>query len=311
MGKGRKAVITGATGFIGSHITRFFVSEGWKVHCILWVKQPDITPLQDIKNSITLHYYDQTAESLNEIVRKTGPDVVFHLASLFLANHNPQDVKPLVESNILLGTQLIEAMVSNGVYSLVNTGTSWQHYHNEEYNPVCLYAATKQAFESILKYYTESSPLKVVTLKLFDTYGPGDTRRKLFTLLRCAEEGNLFKMSPGNQLVDLVFIDDIVKAFSIAADRLLHGKVKKPETLAVSSGNPVSLKKVVQRYLEISGKKITIQWGGIPYRAREVMRPWRNGKKLPGWKPMVSLKEGIRRMKMVNELQESNRGENG
>lgn len=302
MEKGGRAVITGATGFIGSHITRFLVSEGWQVHCILWVKQPDITLLQDIKNSITLHYYDQTPESLNEIVRKARPDVVFHLASLFLANHNQQDVKPLIESNILLGTQLIEAMVSNGAYSLVNTGTSWQHYHNEEYNPVCLYAATKQAFESILKYYTELSSLKVVTLKLFDTYGPGDTRRKLFTLLRCLEEGKVFKMSPGNQLIDLVFIDDIVKAFSIAADRLLQGKVKKPESFAVSSGNPLSLKKAVQRYLEISGKKIAIQWGGIPYRAREVMKPWRSGKKLPGWKPMVSLEEGIRRMETATQV---------
>ena len=69
-----------------------------------------------------------------------------------------------MSSNITFGTQLVEAMVANGCYQFVNTGTSWQHYENDEYNPVNLYAATKQAFEDILRYYVETSALRVITL---------------------------------------------------------------------------------------------------------------------------------------------------
>src|SRR4051812_1833664 len=79
------------------------------------------------------------------------PDVVFHLASLFVSDHRVQDVQNLVESNLLFGTQLLEAMAQAGVKRIINTGTSWQCPH-----PFNLYAATKQAFESILGYYVST-----------------------------------------------------------------------------------------------------------------------------------------------------------
>ncbi len=293
MKKKPTALLTGATGFIGSHLARVLVNEGWKIHCLIWEKQPQIDALKDIQERIKFHYYNGTTESMTDLMKKVKPDIVMHLASLFLSNHKPEDVTPLIYSNVLLGTQLVEAMVLNDVSALINTGTSWQHLHNEEYNPVCLYAATKQAFECLLKYYTEVSPLKAITLKLFDTYGPDDTRKKLFKVLRNAEEGKPFKMSPGKQLIDLVFIDDIVKAYLIAADRLLHNKAGKMETYAVSSGRLLTLKEIVKIYKKISGRRLTVQWGGIPYRKREVMVPWTKGKTIPGWKAGVSLEDGI------------------
>ena len=141
------------------------------------------------------------------IVNEANPEIVFHLASLFLAQHTLEDIERLVQSNLLFGVQIAEAITLQGVTKLINTGTSWQHYENEDYNPVCLYAATKQAFEDMLKFYVEASKLKVITLKLFDTYGPDDSRPKLFTLLRkVAQEQTELAMSPGEQLIDLVYM---------------------------------------------------------------------------------------------------------
>lgn len=292
----RKALLTGATGFIGSHVARRLVESGWSVHVILRV-DADVSPITGILDRLTIHRHDGSTEGLEEIVRQAAPDMVFHLASLFLAQHRPEDVEPLVRSNVLFGAQLLEAMVKHGVHRLVNTGTSWQHYESRDYSPVNLYAATKQAFEDILRYYTEAASLRGISLKLFDSYGPGDTRPKLFTLLRrVAEQKEQLAMSPGEQLIDLVYIDDIVDCFILAAERLMTGAVTCHESYAVSSGAPVRLRELVEVYGRVLGKPLPIEWGGRPYRPREVMVPWNTGESLPGWRPKVGLEEGIARM---------------
>jgi nucleoside-diphosphate-sugar epimerase len=140
--------------------------------------------LEPLLSSITVHEFDGASSTMDEIVKRSNPDVVFHLASLFLSQHRPENVEPLIQSNLLFSTQLVEAMVNNGCKLLVNTGTSWQHFEDAHYSPVNLYAATKQAFEVILDYYVEAKGLALISLALFDTYGPGDPRPKLFSLLR-------------------------------------------------------------------------------------------------------------------------------
>ncbi len=137
----------------------------------------------------------------------------------------------------------------------------------------------------------------MITLKLFDTYGPDDPRPKLFTLLRkVAEEQTELAMSPGEQLIDLVYIDDVVEGYLLAAKRLMDNKVSSVEEYALSSGNPISLKKLIAVYGQTIGKPLPIKWGGRPYRPSEVMVSWDKGKKLSGWEPEIELIEGIKRM---------------
>lgn len=290
------ALITGATGFIGSHLVRRLVKDGWNVHIIVR-PESDLAILQGVAKQLIVHRHDGTTGSMLEIVAAAKPEIVFHLASLFLAQHRSNDIEPLVTSNITFGTQLVEAMVANKCFHLINTGTSWQHYENEDYNPINLYAATKQAFEDILRYYVETSPLRVITLKLFDTYGPDDPRPKLFSLLKkVIETQETLAMSPGEQLIDLVYIDDVVDAFIIAAVRLMKGNGEVQENFAVTSGNPIRLKELAREVAKACGRPIPIQWGGRPYRLREVMVPWTVGRVLPSWQPFVNIKEGLRRV---------------
>ena len=289
------ALITGGTGFVGSNIAHRLIKEGWSVH-IITIPHDDFSLVTDIIDAVTIHEHDGTTERMLEIIAAAKPTVVFHLASLFLAQHEPKDIQKLIQSNILFGTQLVDAMITHGVYYLVNTGTSWQHYENRAYSPVCLYAATKQAYEVILQFYIETSSLKIITLKLFDTYGPRDPRPKLFALLRkAAVEGITLAMSPGEQLIDIVYIDDVVDAFLLASQRLQARMVDGHEEYAVSSGAPIKLKELVSIYKNIRGNKLNIQWGGRTYRPREVMATWSKGTVLPGWSPKIGLEEGIRR----------------
>jgi nucleoside-diphosphate-sugar epimerase len=229
------------------------------------------------------------------IVREAAPCVVFHLASLFLSQHTSDDVERLIQSNVLLGTQLAEAMSVCGVKRLLNTGTSWQHYQNQDYSPVNLYAATKQAFEDVLQYYVEAAGLQVITLKLFDTYGPNDPRPKLLQLLsHASREGKPLDMSPGEQSIDLVHIDDVVEAFGIAARRLLNEQVTGHESYAVGSGQAMRLQDVVMVFESAAGVKVPVRWGRRPYRVREVMVPADNLERLPGWSPRIKLEDGLR-----------------
>lgn len=292
--RGNIALVTGATGFVGSNLTRRLVADGWQVHAII---RPDsnLDQLRDIVSTVTLHSFNGSTENMLEIVRRSNPSTVFHLASLFVSEHQPKDIEPLIHGNLLFGTQLAEAMAVNGVENLVNTGTSWQHYENDEGNPVNLYAATKQAFEAILQYYVETKCLKVITLKLFDTYGPADPRPKLFSLLtHLAKSDENLDMSPGDQLIDLVYIDDVVAAFIQAADRQQGLRIGTSESYAITSGEPLKLRDIVKCFETVTSTLLSIKWGGRPYRNREVMKPWDSGESLPGWRAEVSLVEGIK-----------------
>lgn len=292
----RAALITGGTGYVGSSLVRRLISSQWEVHVIVRAGS-NLDALANVEEQASLHIHDGSTEGLMRIMEGVKPDVVFHLASLFLAQHTPKDVAPLIESNITFATQLVEAMAQNKIRNLVNTGTSWQHFENKSYSPVCLYAATKQAFEALLQYYIEARSIKAITLELFDTYGPHDPRPKLLHLLgKIAASGEILAMSPGEQILDLVYIDDVIDAYMLSAERLLGTEGEVQEHYAVSSGQPLSLKDVVARFEKVTGKKLSIQWGGRPYREREVMSPWSLGKQLPGWTAKISLEEGLRRI---------------
>ncbi|MBC7417822.1 MAG: NAD(P)-dependent oxidoreductase [Pedobacter sp.] len=288
------ALVTGGTGFTGSYLIRRLVADGWLVHAIVR-PESNLKALETCSDQIKLHTHDGSTLNMISILNSTKPNVVFHLAAITFSQHTPDNLKFLLDGNILFSTQLAEAMAENGVDSIVNTGTFWQHFENKEYEPSCLYAATKQAFETILQYYIAAKGFKAITLKLFDSYGPNDFRPKLFNLLKEAGiSKKLLPMSPGEQLIDLVYIDDVIDAFIIAANRLLQGKVYGQEHYAVSSGKPVKLKSLVHLYESVANTPIFIEWGGRPYREREVMLPWSLGVPLPGWKPKISLLDGIK-----------------
>lgn len=287
-----KALVTGATGYVGSKLCARLLAEGWQVEVIT---RSAGRPLPEpLAGKVHLHAHDGSTQSLMDAVTTSAPDFVFHLASLFIAEHRSEQVTDLINSNVLFGTQLIEACARAGVKRFINTGTSWQHYRSDAYDPVCLYAATKQAFEDILDFYVDAFGISAITLKLFDTYGPDDPRPKLVNLLRrhAASQEPLL-MSPGEQKIDLVHIDDVCNAFLQAA-RLLEGPNAAPshQRYAVSTGQARALREVVEAFIEATGQNLLIAWGERPYRAREVMAPT-GGAILPGWRPQHELARGF------------------
>jgi nucleoside-diphosphate-sugar epimerase len=290
----RRALVTGASGFVGSQLARRLVEEGWEVHVLLRPGS-SLDVLAPVIDAVTVHRFGGATTELVEIVRTAAPDAVFHLAAVFLAQHRPEEIETLIEANILFPTQLLEAMAANGVRLLVNTGTAWQHFENRDYDPVNLYAATKQAFEALLAYYVNALGFSVATLALFDTYGPHDPRPKLMSALwKAAASGQPLSMSGGEQLIDMVYIDDVVDAY-LTTECALRDAGPVQRHYGVSSGAPLTLKELVAAFEAALGVQIQVGWGERPYRPRETMQAWTRFDAPPGWQPRMQIKEGLRR----------------
>ncbi|MDD5218261.1 MAG: NAD(P)-dependent oxidoreductase [Candidatus Omnitrophica bacterium] len=301
----KRALVTGATGYIGYHLAKRLLQDGWQVHVLLREKS-DIRKLKDLNGQVSVFRYDGKSKKIISALQQAQPDFVFHLAAKVFVDHRLEEMEDIVHANILLGVQLLEGMTQLGIRFFINTGSYWQHYEGKPKNPVNFYAATKQSFEDILCLYAGTGKIRALTLKLFDVYGPGDTRPKIFSLFeRCAQSGEPLAMSPGEQLLDLVYIDDTVEAFCRAAHLLETEQAGTLEaSYAVTSSKHLSLRDVAAMYQRLSGRELKIVWGGRPYRNREVMVPWK-GTPLPGWTPRVDLENGIRNVIAPSNLSQA------
>lgn len=292
-----RALVTGASGFIGSHLVEQLLGAGWKVAVL---GRKDSVRKLSLPSESGAYVYNGGIAEVMAAVAEFKPAVVFHLASLFLNTHAPEQIEPLIGSNILFGTQLLEAISKSGGAVLVNAGTGWQNYVQAppfdapDFVPVNLYAATKQAFEDIVAYYVQATGLRSITLRLFDSYGPGDTRRKLlWLLLNTLKTGQPLDMSPGGQIIDMVHVEDICRAFLHAAARAMAFPEPEAEVYAISGNQRRTLQQVVATFEEAAGRRLPIEFGKRPYRQREVMHLW-EGPTLPGWQPNIPLLEGFR-----------------
>ena len=257
----KKALVTGGSGFIGAHLVRHLQEAGWEVH--LLARRENSLPGK------RLHAYTGEVSDVVRALEYSQVDTVFHLASHFTAQHSPDQITSLIQSNILLGTQLLEAMTIAGVRVFVNTSTSWQYFHQDSYDPVNLYAATKQAFEDILMFYVEAKDVRAINLTLFDSYGPGDTRKKLLALLlESLNTGSELPLSFGEQMIDLAHVDDICAAFVHAARLVDDRSTPALATYAVSGGERMPLRDIVRKLEQVAGRKLAVHWGARPYRPR-------------------------------------------
>lgn len=283
-------LVTGATGFIGKKLIQSLLLEN-NVHIL-------IRPNSKFENIGTqkIFIFDDNHEELANYFVENKIEGIVHLAALYIAQHETKDIKELILSNIYLGTALLEAAKIADVKWFLNTGTFWQNYisDSQEYCPVNLYAASKQAFIDMAKFYVETGDICFVTLKICDTYGKDDTRPKILNLFkRISESQETLSMSQGMQVLDLLYIDDVISGFMSLIKSLINRNVTEPEYV-LSAMKCYTLKELANIYSKVSGKKLNIEWGGRPYRTREVMNPWNKGIILPNWKPNIEIETGVK-----------------
>lgn len=279
----RTVLLTGATGFLGSHIARALLELPVKLYATVR-QSSNFARLLDIKARIEWVGIDG---QLSLAVSKLPPiDCIIHCAT----DYGRGEARPIstIESNLILPLQLLETAVVNGLRCFINTDT----YLDKGINH---YSLSKKQFAEWLESYRDRLVCLNVVLEHF--YGPHDNKTKFVTWLadQLLEEVERIPLTAGNQRRDFVYIDDVVAAF-LAILRFAQETDVGFHRFDVGSGTPISIRHFAELLKVMTGNSRTVlDFGVIPYRPGEAMDATIDVRPLSalGWKPTVSLTEGL------------------
>ena len=289
-----KILITGISGFLGSHLARHLLHLGHTVSGVIRTTPPR-SPLPD---GIALHTIGDDPARLHDALAVERPDLVVHLAAHYVAEHRAEDIASLMRSNVEFGAHVLDAMARCGCTAMVAAGSAWQHGAA----PVNLYAATKNAFFALADYYCSVIGLRLIELAVYDSYGPDDPRPKLMNLLKhYAATADILDMTPGAQRLHLVHIDDTVHGFDLACRQVMELNGGEKRCYRLPSPEVISLRDVVAAFNAADPRHpVNVAWGAREYRHREVFAPWEDAPPLPGWHARITLADGLAHLRAAD-----------
>jgi nucleoside-diphosphate-sugar epimerase len=284
---GRRVLVTGGTGFIGSRLVARLESLGAETH--LAGRRPassDLTHVVDL---------DDPAACL-ELVREVTPEVVFHLASVVSGTRDVTLVVPMMRANQVFAVNLMAAVSQVAPHArTVLAGSIEENLGGGDPVPTSPYTAAKLAATSYATMFVRLWGLPVSVLRIGMVYGPGqaDTTKLIPSVTTALLRGENPPVSSGKRLVDWVFVEDVVDAFLCAA-----GPATPPGTVVdVCSGEPVSVRETLERLAGIVGGSGAPQFGALPDRVADVAQIGDPGPaaQLVAWRPTTGLEEGLHR----------------
>jgi GDP-D-mannose 3',5'-epimerase len=318
--KNKKVLVTGGAGFIGSFLVRRLVSEGSRVKVIdnLWrgdldnLAAPDGSSVVDLESDFYKEDLTDYGKCL-ELVRDI--DCVYHLADVVggvqFAFSNESFI---FRQNVLINTNVLSACVTNGVsdYVYVGTACSFPRHlqmapginplrEDQTYpaEPESSYGWSKLMGEYEAELAQKSGKIKVGLLRLHNVYGPrapfeGDGAQVLPSLIRKAVRcpGEPFTVwGSGNQYRDFVYVDDIVEALILVAERGMNKGL-----IQVGSGKATTIREAAEAIVRISGKPIEIAYDtSKPEGDRGRIAVCDRARDMLHWKPSVTLEQGLKR----------------
>ncbi len=299
---GIPVLVTGANGFIGSHLARKLLREGARVHVLVRINS-NTRRIQDIAEEIAFCYGEVTDyTSIAECINTVKPQIIFHLA----ANRNiKRDIgllDAMIDTNIKGTLNLVRAAVElkAPLKCFVNTGSSEEYGDGQtpfvevqRETPVSPYSASKVASTYFCQMLHKSMGLPIVTLRPFLTYGPDqDSDMFIPSLIRHCLEKRDFPMTEGNQTRDFVYIDDVVDAYMSAA--------VSPEAIGrvmnIGNGVEYSIKDVAGKIVQMMGNPVRLFIGALQKRPGEAERFFcdnAEARQVLNWHPGVGLDEGL------------------
>ena len=306
--KGKRVLVTGADGFIGSHLAEGLCRRGATVRALClynslgqwgWLEDSALTREMDVVSGDIRDH--------NLMLRITeGIEIVFHLAALIAIPYSYCAPESYVQTNVAGTLNLVQAAMAAGVTRFIQTSTS-EVYGTARYVPIdeahplqpqSPYSASKIAADALAMSFWHSFQLPVTVARPFNTYGPRQSARAviptvLSQLLSGAREIKLGSLTPTR---DFNFVEDTCDGLiAIAECAAAVG-----ETINIGSGGEISIGDLAQRLARLAGvdARITLDEARLRPAASEVERLCCDNRKLTrltGFAPRVSLDEGLER----------------
>jgi NAD dependent epimerase/dehydratase len=308
--EGKRVLVTGSDGFIGSHLTEALVSRGCQVRAFVYYNSFNSWGWLDslstqVRASLEVVAGDvRDSYGVRRAVEKC--DVVFHLAALVAIPYSYHSPATYVETNIGGTLSVLQAAQDLAVERLVHTSTS-ETYGTARYVPIdeehplqgqSPYSATKIGADQMALAFHRSFGTPVTILRPFNTYGPRQSARAVIPAIitQIAAGRRTIRLGALHPTRDFNYVSDIVAGFMAAAE----ADKAVGEVINVGSNFEISIGDTAELIAEIMGRKIEIVRDDDRLRpeSSEVDRLWASNEKacrLLGWKPTYAGREGLRR----------------
>lgn len=282
-------LITGGSGFIGSHLCRRLRETGGEIHGVFRTKRP--------RESNGVRWWEADLAEMGQVrqlLKAIRPDVIFHLASQVTGAREVDFVLPIFRSNLASTVNLLTSAVDLGCRRIVLTGSLEEpNLTDIENTPCSPYAAAKWASAAYARMFHALYQSPVVILRVFMVYGPAqkDLKKLIPYVILSLLKGEVPKLSSGHREIDWIYVDDVVEALSAAASvGGIEGK-----TIDVGTGVLVPIRAVVESLVRMINPRIEPIFGALPDRALEQTRvaDARRSHQLLRWLPATSLEQGL------------------
>lgn len=306
--KGRRVLVTGAGGFIGSHLTEELARRGAKVRALVrynsrgsWGFLEETPP--ELSRRVEVRRGDiADPHFVLELAR--SQDIVFHLAAMIAIPYSYQAPGDFVSANITGTLNILEACRRSGARRLLVTSTS-EVYGTALYTPIdenhplqgqSPYSASKIGADHLAESYYRSFGLPLVILRPFNTFGPRQSARAVIPTIICQllEDPPRLRLGSLGPVRDFNFVDDTVAGFlAAAASPKAVGQV-----VNLGSGRGVSVKTAAETLMRLTGRRAELQVERRRLRpakseVHKLLCDNRKARRLLGWKPQVALEEGL------------------
>lgn len=306
--KGKKVLVTGAEGFIGSHLTERLVELGADVTALVqynsfnnwgWIDTFD----KEVLNSIKVETGDiRELDGMNRIIK--GQEVVFHLAALIAIPYSYLSPMAYVRTNVEGTVNVLEACRNHDVQKIIHTSTS-ETYGTALYVPIdekhpmqgqSPYSASKIGADKMAESFYRSFNMPIATIRPFNTYGPRQSARAVIpTIISQILSGkNEIKLGSLSPTRDFNYVKDTAEAFVKIAesDRTIG------EVINAGSNYEITVGDTVKKIIDIIGKDVKIICDEERLRPEksEVNRLWADNtkiKELTDWTPNYSIDRGL------------------
>jgi UDP-glucose 4-epimerase len=286
---GKKILVTGASGFIGTHLCKDLYAHAAEVHGIS-------RNLPAAESNVVRWWqgYLEDISSVRAIMHKVKPDIVYHLASYVTGSRAIEHVLPTLNSNFVSTVNLLIATAEIGCQRIVLAGSLEEpDFDQDLITPSSPYAAAKWASSNYARMFHDLYQVPVVTAKIFMVYGPEQNLRFLIPyVISSLLEGVPPKVSSGTRSVDWIYVNDLVSGLLAMA----HAPNIEGSTIDLGSGSLTTVREVIEQLVGCVNDQVHPEFGAIPDRSREQIRVANTANSYTklGWKSLTPIEEGLK-----------------